>query len=36
MYSIYHKRVLYQILNLYIVSIGVDLMEEKLCIVDSD
>jgi hypothetical protein len=35
MYSIYHQRVSYQILYLYIVFTGVDLMEEELCLVDS-
>jgi len=35
MYSIYHQRVSYQILYLYIVSTGVNLMEEELCLVDS-
>ena len=35
MYSIYHQRVSYQILYLYIVSTRVNLMEEELCLVDS-
>ena len=35
MYSIYHQRVLYQILYLYIVSTGVNLIEKELCLVNS-
>ena len=35
MYSVYHQRVLYQILYLYRVSTGVNLTEEELCLVDS-
>ena len=35
MYSIYHQRVSYQILYLYLVCTGVNLMEEELYLVDS-
>jgi hypothetical protein len=35
MYSIYHQRVSYQIFYLYTVSMGVNLMEEEVCLVDS-